>query len=366
MRFATLVFAASLLAAQTAPSKSVIGTVTGFKVNAHVTEILVKPDDGGASAIEFSPDTEVVRVAPGEQDLSKAEPARITDVLAGDRILASFVEGMTPARRVVLMSATDIAKRNEANRLDWQKRGISGIVESKDGKNVIVKQGAEAMTIVTNDRTTIRRYAPDSVGFSDAQFSNVDAITPGDQVQARGEKSADGLTLTAQEIVFGTFLTTAGEIKEVDAGTNRVTIENLATKQPMTVRLTAETRMRNMPDMQEIMSHMHQGGGGAGAEHQPPAFQPGGRGMAQMIDMLPPAKIADLKPGETVVVTSTKGSMPDEITAIMFLANADFVAQMMQAAAHGGHADGMPDMSEMLRRHGVPPGGSLNIPAILP
>lgn len=89
--------------------------------------------------------------------------------------------------------------------------------------------------------------------------------------------------------------------------------------------------------------------------------------MAQMIDMLPPARMADLKPGETVVVTSTKGAASDEVTAIVFLAHADFVARMIQAAAHGGQgADDSPDMSEILRRHGVKPGGSLNIPAIIP
>jgi hypothetical protein len=366
LRAAALVaLASALLPAQTAPSKSIIGTITGFKVDSHTSSILLKPDHGAACAIEFTPDTEVIRVAPGEQDLSKSEPARITDVLTGDRVLVSFVHDMPAARRIVLMTATDIAKRNEANRRDWQTRGVSGVVESKDGDRVMLRVGSQTATVIVNDGAAVRRYAPDSVRFADAEFSNVDAIAPGDQLQARGDKSADGLTITAQEIVFGTFLTTAGTIKDVQPEANRVTIENLANNETVTVKLTAGTHMKRVPDMREIMNHMH--GGGAGEHGGAPAFQPGGRGMAQMIEMLPPAAINDLKPGETVVFTSTKGANPEEMTAIVFLANADFVAQMMQAAAHGGQAaNGMPDMGEILRRHGVAPGSRMTLPAILP
>jgi hypothetical protein len=107
---------AALLSGQTKPLKSVAGTVTGFKVDAHTRAILVKSDQGDVSTIPFAPETEVVRVAPGERDLKKAEPARITEIVTSDRVLVSFVEGMTNARRIVLVTATDIAKRNEASR----------------------------------------------------------------------------------------------------------------------------------------------------------------------------------------------------------------------------------------------------------
>jgi hypothetical protein len=121
---AVLLFVATLLPAQVRPSKSVTGTVTGFKVDAHMSAILVKTDDGAVSAIPIAPETEVVRVAPGDRDLSKAEPARVTDIVTGDRVLISFVRGMAEARRIVLVTATDIAKRNEASREEWQTHGV--------------------------------------------------------------------------------------------------------------------------------------------------------------------------------------------------------------------------------------------------
>ena len=57
-----------------------------------------------------------------------------------------------------------------------------------------------------------------------------------------------------------------------------------------------------------------------------------------MIEMLPPAKLEDLKTGDTILVSSTKGARNDQITAIVFLANADALVQILasRAAASGG------------------------------
>ena len=91
-------------------------------------EIGIKPDAGAPAFVRVSAETEVVQVGPGERDLSKAKPARVTDLALGDRVLASFVSGMPEARRIVLITATDIARRNEDERLDWQRRGVTGTV----------------------------------------------------------------------------------------------------------------------------------------------------------------------------------------------------------------------------------------------
>src|SRR5512144_992194 len=118
-------FVAGMLAAGAlarAQSKTVAGTVTGFRIEA--LEIEIKADGGGDLAIKVGPDTEVVQVPPGERDLSKAKKARVTEIARGDRVLISFVRGLSEARRIVWMPAEDIAERNEAERADWQKRGI--------------------------------------------------------------------------------------------------------------------------------------------------------------------------------------------------------------------------------------------------
>ena len=91
-------------------------------------EFGVKPDSGEPVRFHVGPETEVVSIAPGETDLHKATPAHATDLAIGDRILVSFVDGLSDARRIVLVNADDIARRNDAEKLDWQQRGISGVV----------------------------------------------------------------------------------------------------------------------------------------------------------------------------------------------------------------------------------------------
>ena len=57
-----------------------------------------------------------------------------------------------------------------------------------------------------------------------------------------------------------------------------------------------------------------------------------------MLERMPLAKLEDLKAGETIVVSSTKGAKSNEVTAIMMLANADGILQMIAAQSGGGRA----------------------------
>jgi len=78
-----------------------------------------------------------------------------------------------------------------------------------------------------------------------------------------------------------------------------------------------------------------------------PGGAPGGFDINQMIDRSPAAKLEDLKPGATVVITSTKGAKSGEITPILVLSNADMLIQMasaMQGAGRGADAAGMTGM----------------------
>jgi hypothetical protein len=168
-----LVSGLACLFAQAPASRSFVGTVTAF--NAEALQMEVKPDAGDAVAVTFTTETIVQRVAAGEKDLKKASPIKITDVARGDRVLVSLAAGTTQARRIVVMSATDIAKRNEQDTEDWMKRGLSGIAAAKSGNQVTLKtrsfQGETQLTVTVNDKTRFRRYAPDSVRFVDARQS---------------------------------------------------------------------------------------------------------------------------------------------------------------------------------------------------
>ncbi len=343
---------ATLLAAQAPAPKSVMGTVTAFKTDS--LELEVKPDTGDPVSAALTPETIVQRVAPGAKDLKGATPAKITDISLGDRVLVTFAAGSRNARRVVVMSANEITRKNEADTQDWTKRGVAGIVASKNGSVITVKkrslQGETQATIAVNENTKYRRYAPDSVRFVDASLSTLADIKVGDQLRARGQKSDDGLKVDAEEVVFGTFLTKAGTITAIDPAANQIQVKDLVTSKPLTIKLTADSQIKLMPDMAAMFARM--GGAGGGAPGGPPAGGPptgGGMGMgrppggfdlAQMLERMPPAKLDGLKPGQTIIVSSTKGAANDQVTAITVLGNADFLIQMASRGAGAGAGAG--------------------------
>jgi len=63
----------------------------------------------------------------------------------------------------------------------------------------------------------VRRYAPDSVKFADAQVSTLAEVKVGDQARARGEKNADGSKMVAEEVLAGTFRTIAATVTTIDS-----------------------------------------------------------------------------------------------------------------------------------------------------
>jgi len=290
-----------------------------------------------------------VAVTPGERDLTKAKPAVVTDIVVGDRIMATFVAGLTPARRIVLITGRDIAKRNEAERQDWKTRGVSGIVSAVDGDQILLElrtpEGSHTVTVTVNAKTRIRRYAPDSVRFANALVSTTAEISKGDQLQTRGVQSDDHTKATAEDVVFGTFLTKLGTVTAVNREAGEIRLLEAKTKQSLTIHISAASQMKMMPDMRAMMF------GGKPADHgaTSPAPQPRGKfDLQQLLERLPAATIDEVKVGGGVIVTSTKGVKSDEVTAIMLLANADFFVQVVQSPTgentisqlHGGMLGG--------------------------
>jgi hypothetical protein len=346
------------LAAQ-AQSKSFVGTVTGFR--AESAEVEVKPDTGDVVIGKLTPDTLAQKIAPGEKDLKKAVAIQVTDLAKGDRVLLTLDPGSSGIRRIVVMSSSDIAHRNQEDRLDWQKRGVAGVVSAKSGNQITLKNktmtGEVVTSVTVSDRTAIKRYAPDSVNFADAQPAKLAEISVGDQVRARGQKSDDGLKVAAEDIVFGTFVIEAGTVGAIDLDAKEIKVKELGTNKLLTVKLTADSQLKQMAAMPPMGGRggMPRGGGppsgGSPGGGRPSGGLPGGRaGMPggfdinQMIERTPVIKLEDLKPGTTVVITSTKGAKSDRLTAIMLLSNADMLIQMA-SAMKGESGGGMGGMS---------------------
>jgi hypothetical protein len=282
----------------------------------------------------------------------------------------------TDARRVIVMAATEISKHDDADKQDWIKRGVAGVVTAKKGDEITLRVRAlpsaaaaptPGTTVTITEKTTFRRYAPDSVKFVDAKKSSLTEVNVGDQLRARGEKAADASKVVAEEIVFGTFLTKAGPITAVNVETKEITIKDLVTNKPLIVRLGGDSQLKKFPDM----AGMFGGGGPPVAGAKPPAaaapgmMRPGGMpDISQMLERLPATKLEDLKPGETIVVSSTKGATNDQVTAITLVANAGMLVQMATmsgarpAGAQGGSGPSMAGLSTGL--------DGLNMPGMIP
>jgi hypothetical protein len=312
MRNARTALLAVVLVAQAPAAKSVLGTVTSFNKDANTLE--VKADNASPVPVKLLSNTSVQRIAPGETSLAKAAPITAADIATGDRVLVNFASNGSDALRVVVIAATDIAKRDDADRQDWAKRGISGIVAVKNGNQILLQKqrtpsGEVQPAITVSDKTKFRRYSPDSVKFADAIAGKLDDVNVGDQIRARGIKSSDGVKVDAEEAVFGTFLTKAGSVVSIDAASREITVKELGTGKPLTIKLTADSSIKQMPNAPA------DGRGGGGA--------PGAANIAQIVDRLPSGNIEDIKPGTALVVSSTKGAIADKLTAILVVANAD-------------------------------------------
>lgn len=347
-----------LVGQNTVPARFV-GSIAS--INVDTAELTIKPDNAAAVTVKLTGDTVAEHVDPGAKDLKTAQPMKISDIAVGDRVLVVMMPESNEIRRIVDMSAIDITKRNEADRADWTKRGVHGIVAAKAGNEITLRTrsiSGEVRTVVTvTAKTTYRRYSPDSVKFADAKVSKLDEVSVGDQLRARGQKTEDGLKVTADDVVFGTFVTKAGSITAVNPETHEIQVKELGTNKPLVVRLTVDSQLKRMPSMPGVPGGAGAPGaagpggapGSAMAVRAPApgpggaaagAPRPGGPDITQMIERMPAAKLEDLKPGESIVVSSTKGAKDDELTAITLLGNADLLIRMATMAAGGGRPGG--------------------------
>jgi hypothetical protein len=184
------------------------------------------------------------------------------------------------------------------------------------------------------ETTRYRRYAPDSVKFTDAKPSSFAEIRVGDQLRTRGAKNADGKTVQAEEVVFGTFLTMAAAITAIHPESGEITAKELGGKKVFLVKLTVDSQVKKMPSFPGFGGRP----GGLGPRSPGAGGPPGAQGpldLAQMIERMPAAQLADLKTGETIVVSSTKGAKDGELTAIMLLANAEWLIQLATQQQEG-------------------------------
>lgn len=371
MKLWAIFLSLALAGAQTAPPalKSVIGEVTSL--DAAAKQIKVKADDGAVYIIDLADSTSYYHIPPGEKDLKKATKIAFSDVAVGDRLLARgpFTEETKSivAKTIVVMTQADLAKKQERDRAAWQTRGVAGTVTAvnADAKEITVNtHGRDAKEVVVEAAAAgFRRYAPDSVRFSDAKPSTFVALQVGDTVRVLGDKNADGTRFKAEELVFGSFLTIAATVISVNASNGEVVVTDLKTKKPVTIQTNPNTMLRKLDERiaRFLALRMHPdtaaGGGPAGAggtlAARPPQAQSGASGasgspdgarpafaggsggagprgpgagggdLQQLLERSPQLSLADLKKGDALIISSSKGADGSSMMAFSLVAGVE-------------------------------------------
>jgi hypothetical protein len=311
--------------------------------------VTLTPDSGPDLTVTLQATTRILRIAPGEKDLKNATPIQQQDLQVGDRVLvagkASDDNLSLAASTVVVMKHSDLEARHQQDLQDWQKRGVDGLAKAVDpaAGTVTISVRSKDVIIHTTTTTVIRRYAPGSVRFDDAKPGTVHQIHPGDQVRARGDRSADGSELAAEEIVSGSFPGIAGTVESVDASSSTLSVHDLLSKKTVVLKITPDSQLRHLPpEMAQMIAARLKGaaagaapGGESGSDSMtngqtahpasPPAGtasggtasggsgngsgRPGGPPDVQrLLSRAPAATLTDLHKGDAVIILSTEGA----------------------------------------------------------
>jgi len=260
-------------AAKASPFTSLLGEVAA--IGADSTQITLKPETGSAVDVKLDAKTHFMKVAPGEKDLKKASDVQFSEIGVGDRVLARVRKlddgSLSAATTVVVMTKSAIAQHQERGQAEWQTRGVVGtvtLVNPATNEITLKPQGNDGKQIVVEpaDKVSVRRYAPNSVKFSDSTPSAIAEIKTGDTIRVLGTKNEDGTRVKPEEIVYGSFVRQAGTILAIDAAAGTVRMTDLATKKPVVVKVDASTSMKKLPSMmaQMMVGGSRPGGSGAG------------------------------------------------------------------------------------------------------
>ena len=347
-------------------AKFAVGEVKSIDISGKL--ITIKTDAGSVVMVLYTDRTSFKKLAPGEKSLTNATDVTFSDVGEGDRIMARGTVAedrkSVTALQVLLMTKGDLAKKQEAERLEWRRRGILGVIQAlkPDTHEITIQSrtmaGTSSIIIPVSDKTEMRRYAPDSIKFADAKPSEFGELKVGDQLRALGDRTEDGTHFNPQKVVTGSFRTVGGVVTAVDPATGEIKINELEKKHPLTIIIKQDSVLRRFPpasQMGGMMGGFNRGGGcgapGGGAPPQGgqaqgprPQGGPGGPGgprgggfnINDMLERLPTISIADVKVGDTIIVSSTQGVDPTRLTAIALVSGADTLLAMLAPRPQGG------------------------------
>jgi hypothetical protein len=348
---------------RTGLSPHLIGVVTA--IDAANGQVTVTTNKGLAVTVSTNEKTTYLRLPPGETKLDRAAPITRADVRVGDRVLVPGGASATPARQLIVTSAAapGSGAGRESEEAARARRVVGRVLRLDPERREFVvqartREGVEDVHIMASGNARFMRFAPDSIRPADARQSSFAELKVGDQLRARGERSAsDPTRFTADEVISGTFTRVGGQVSSVDVGRSEVTVRG---EQPgetfiITVgrnsslkRVSAEAaeafaqRREGRRDERRAANGSNEGaqggerrregsGRGAGRDGERPRGGGGGGNIQQILESLPVVTLSELKKGDAVLVTGSTGADASRVTALMLITgDADFLRRLQR------------------------------------
>lgn len=365
--------------AQTPAAKQqVLGEITAVDAAAHT--VTVRSDAGETVTLSMTEQTTYTRMPPGVTDLKQGARVTFAEVRVGDRVLAPGVPAAGgSAARLILMSRAGGGGggQNAGRRLMGRVASVDAakkliVVQTRGGR-----QGQESVTIDASSARALR-YAPDSMRPTDAVAATLADVRVGENIRATGERSADGATFKAEEVLTGSFARLVGTVASADAqrgelvvktddGANvklsfgaRSSLHRITPEFEQTLaKQRAEAEQRREQRRAERQQQQQQGGqaqgeaagrregqggrrgdgqgrGAEGGQRRGGFGGPGGGNFQQMFDNLPAVTLAELKKGDAVVITVTPGADASHATVISLVTGPTETIRAMQQFQRGG------------------------------
>lgn len=352
------------------------GEVTAVDAAAHT--VTVRADKGETVTLSTTEQTTYTRLPPGVTDLKQGARVTFAEVRVGDRVVAPGVTTAGGSASRLILTA------RAAGGPGGNGRRLNGRVVSVDAaKKLIVvqargREGQEAVTVDASAAARVLRYAPDSMRPADAVAGSLADVRAGENIRATGERSADGTTFKAEEVLTGSFARFVGTVASADAQRGELVVK---TDDGKNVKLSfgARSSLRRItPEFEQTLAkqraefeqrreqrraeRQQQGGQAQGGQAQGAGEGgrqrqggqrgdgqargeggqrrggPGGGGnnFQQMFESLPVVTLAELKKGDAVVVTVTPTADATRATVVSLVTGSADVLRSMQQLQRGG------------------------------
>lgn len=303
-------------------------------LNTDKQQITIVTSKGETIMATFDKPVELKQVAPGETTLRNAIDITFAQITIGDNAMVRGIpldKNSILARQIIIITQSDIAKRQDQKREEWKQRGITGIVKKVDpttGKISVQVRGVNSQLIdfIPGSNTIFQRYETNAKDLKDFKPSNLEAIKEGDQIRGLGNRSADGLQFTPEEVFSGSFRTIIGKILSVNSEVSEIKLTDLHSGKTLTVIVNSGSNLRRLTQdsiksgVEKISSSDNKQNPASITKDTANSIN-----LTNLLEKSPKITIADIKGGETVVVATSAETADDRINGITVVAGLELL-----------------------------------------